>query len=240
MFRYFKKNEKEHITLLRQNLLLSQEIEWANIFHDSTKGKPWLQNLSLNIGRWAGSYSFFYILHRILQDYKPYSILEMGLGESSKLISNYLENYLHNSQHFIIEHDNNWAKQFNEKFILSKQSTIIHCPLHVTEVNGFKTNSYLNIESKIEQKHDLYIIDGPFGSDRFSRYDMYYLAKKMLPTDEFIILFDDTNRKGEEDTINAIIEHLESQNIPIYVQSYEGVKKSTIVATTKFKFATSF
>ena len=77
----------------RQKKILSQtrELEWAHIFHDSIRGKECLQNLPLNIGRWAGNYSLFYLLNRILMDYKPKSILEFGLGESSKFISTYLE-----------------------------------------------------------------------------------------------------------------------------------------------------
>ena len=61
MLNYFTKYKQQQIALQKQNLLLTQELEWAHVFHDSIKGKPWLENLSLNIGRWAGSYSFFYI-----------------------------------------------------------------------------------------------------------------------------------------------------------------------------------
>ena len=240
MLNYFTKYKQQQIALQKQNLLLTQELEWAHVFHDSIKGKPWLENLSLNIGRWAGSYSFFYILHRILQDYKPNSILEMGLGESTKFISTYLQNYLTTTSHFIVEHDVNWANTFVEKFNLTSHSTILHCALEQKEVNGFTTNSYGNLQNQINSKFELYIIDGPFGSDRYSRYDMFNLAQTLVPSDEFIILFDDTHRKGEEDTINAIIHLLEQKQIPVFVQSYEGVKKSTIVATSKYKFATSF
>lgn len=35
------------------------ELTWANVYHDSISHKPWLQALGLNVGRWAGGYSFF-------------------------------------------------------------------------------------------------------------------------------------------------------------------------------------
>ena len=239
MFNFIKKRENKSEKLLKESILLSQELEWANVFHDSVKGKPWLASLSINVGRWAGNYSFFYLLHRILQDYKPSSILEFGLGESSKFISTYLTNALPNTKHVVIEHDTIWKAKFNENFNLATNSTIINCSLQITQVNGFTTNSYENIQNKINSLFDFYIVDGPFGSDRFSRYDMYYLAEKFTPQDEFIILFDDTHRKGEEDSVNAIATMLTSKGIEIFVQSYEGVKKNTIIATKKYKFATS-
>jgi hypothetical protein len=108
-----------------------------------------------------------------------------------------------------------------------------------TQVNGFATNSYEKLQNKINTPFDFYIVDGPFGSDRFSRYDMYYIAEKFTTKDEFIILFDDTHRKGEEDSVNAIATMLASKGIEVFVQSYEGVKKNTIIATKKYKFATS-
>ena len=54
---------------------------------------------------------------------------------------------------------------------------------------------------------------------------MYYLAEKFTPQDEFIILFDDTHRKGEEDSVNAIATMLASKGIEVFVQSYEASKK---------------
>ena len=100
----------------------SKELEWAHIYHDSIRGKKWLEELPINVGRWAGNYSFFYVLNRILNDYKPKRILELGLGESTKVISAYINNYLTDSTHIVVEQDADWAKAFNEKFTLSKNS----------------------------------------------------------------------------------------------------------------------
>ena len=108
----FRENNKNIISLLQLNHIQSKELEWAHIYHDSIRGKKHIENLSLNIGRWAGNYSFFYVLNRILNDYKPEKILDLGLGESSKLISTYLEHYLPNSTHTIVEFMN-LTKGFN-------------------------------------------------------------------------------------------------------------------------------
>ena len=62
---------------------------------------------------------FFYVLNRILSDYKPSSILEMGLWESTKFISYYANNYLPNSSHFVIEQSQEWLDTFNGRFKLA-------------------------------------------------------------------------------------------------------------------------
>ena len=113
----------------------------------------------------------------------------------------------------ILEDENVFVKLYNKiQLNLTSNSNILHCPLVQKDVNGFSTYGYDNIENLIKNKYELYIIDGPFGSDRYSRYDMYNIAKTLQPSDEFIILFDDTHRKGEEETINSIIHLLEEQH----------------------------
>jgi len=217
----------------------TKEVEWAAIYHDSIRGKKWLEELPLNIGRWAGNYSFFYVLNRILNDYQPKKILELGLGESSKVISAYLDNYLIESTHLIIEQDEKWATAFNQKFTLSKNSTIKVLPLEQQEVNSFKVNGYTNFAEEISETFDFYLVDGPFGSEHFSRYDIISLVKKFTPIQQFIILFDDTNRKGEFETCKEIKSILEQNKINFYEGYYEGVKGSTIIATERYKYATS-
>lgn len=214
-----------------------RELEWAHIYHDSIRGKKWLEELPLNVGRWAGNYSFFYVLNRILMDYKPKSILDLGLGESSKFISSYLDNYLLDTRHTIVEQNEEWINGFQEKVLLSKRSTIFHCPLKEIEIKGFVSNSYDGFKEKITEKFDLYIVDGPFGSDRYSRYDIISLIDKMEQEDQFIIMMDDTNRKGEQDTLNDIKNCFNKMNIKYYLGEYKGSKAVTLIVSENYKFA---
>ena len=224
----------------KEIMLQLKEIEWGLIFQDSIKGNQALKNLSLNIGRWSGNYSFFYVLNRILADYKPLSILEIGLGESTKFISTFIENDTNSANHLIIEQNQDWINSFNEKFKLSNNSRIIFCPIKNENVKGHNSIMYSGLNNKITTKFNLYVIDGPHGSDRYSRYDILGLAEKFTSNDEFIILFDDTNRKGEMDTVTDLISLLESKKIQIHIGSYSGNKSQTIIATNKYKFTTSF
>ena len=225
---------------IKEVLAFNKELNWANIYHDSIRGQEYLTNLSLNIGRWAGSYSFFYVLNRILKDFKPDSILELGLGESTKFISTYIDNYLFETKHVVIEHDKTWIKSFEEKFKVSNNSKIVNCEIEEINIKTHNTTYYKNLQSKIDSKFDFYIIDGPFGSDRFSRYNILSLLEDFTSDSDFIILMDDFEREGEQDTVKDIISLLELKEISFYKEIYSGVKSQIIIASEKYKYATSF
>lgn len=224
-----------HKTLFRHN----KELEWAHIYHDSIRGIFYFERLSLNIGRWAGNYTFFYLLNRILHDYKPKKILELGLGESSKLVSTYSANASYELQHVIIEQNEKWLESFSERFNINETSQVIVCPLIQKNVKGFEVNHYGDLSNHIGDSFHLYIIDGPYGSKRYSRYDLIYLAGLIKKEDHFIILFDDCDRRGEKDTLDDLIALFHEKRIPIFTKLYVGSKTVALVASIDNEFINS-
>lgn len=240
MIKKIKSIIKENRDNQKKILLQSYELEWAQVYHDSIRGKKALENLPLNIGRWAGNYSFFYVLNRILSDFKPNAVLELGLGESTKFISTYLDNYLIDSKHVVIEQDENWKNIFNENFTLCKRTEIVVCPLEKATIKGFETNAYHNFDAAVTRKFDLYLIDGPYGSPHYSRYDIMNIAQSFQPDDQFIIVMDDYSRKGEKETIADLFALFKNNNVKVFHNSYAGNKSVMVIATENYKYATSF
>lgn len=232
--------QKKIIELINVNNSLLKELDWANIYHDSIRGIDWLEKLPLNIGRWAGNYTFFYLLNRVLKDFQPKSILEFGLGESSKYISSYLENELLETKHDIFEHDVQWHKKFKQKFNLSDRSNVSILPLIEKDIHGFKVNSYKNIDDFLNEKYDLYLVDGPIGSSNYSRYDIVNIVKKFTIEDEFLIIMDDYERIGEQETTNVLIDILKNKKVAYFSKVYEGNQKVCIIGTDKYKSSISF
>lgn len=230
-----RENKSRQKAIIAQN----EELLWASVYHDSIRGKKGIEDLPLNIGRWAGNYSFFYVLNRILSDYQPKGILEFGLGESSKFISTYLDNYLLDSEHVIIEQDANWAAIFKNKFTFSTRSIIKVLPLIKKKYKNFEYNGYQDVEKDIDSKFDLYIIDGPFGSPNYSRFDIYSLAEKLTAQDEFIIIMDDYDRIGEQETTKELLSLFAKNNITLYQAVYNGVKSVKVIGTEKYKYIAS-
>lgn len=233
--RVFNELKVNQTKIIAQN----NELLWSSIFHDSIKGKPHLENLSLNIGRWAGNYAFFYVLNRILNDYQPKRILEFGLGESSKFVSTFLEHELPSSNHLIIEQSEDWKESFGMRFKLFKNSQVLVCPLEQRMIQGFASNFYKDLDIVVDGVFDLYIVDGPFGSKNFSRYDIVDMMQRVDQNNEFIIIFDDFNRKGEKDTFNALLDLFKEKNITIYTANYSGDKDVMVLGTEKYKFITT-
>jgi len=241
MIKYLQDKLKNNSKWHHRAYLQAKEIEWAHIYHDSIRGKKWLEELPLNVGRWAGNYSFFYVLARVLSDYKPKKIIEFGLGESSKVISTFLDKEMPDSscQHTIIEQSPDWRDAFNQRFKLSDRSEVKICKLIEKTKDGFIYNGYDNIEAAVNQKYDLYIVDGPFGGPRFSRYDIMALAKEFVPGDEFIIMLDDYQRPGERETADTLLEMFKTKNITIHKGVYTGNKSVLLLATETYKYAIS-
>jgi len=223
----------------QENLLQNKELEWAHVYHDSIRGKAWLEQLPLNVGRWAGSYALFYILNRILNDFRPASIIEMGLGESSKFISAYLKHELPGSSHLIIEQSPKWQDAFNARFKLSPGTEIKICEATVKDVKGHSSSCYLGLEAIAQQKFDLYLIDGPNGSPRYSRYDMVRIAEHLKPPDEFIIVVDDYERDAEKESASDLLAMLEQKNLKTYQGVYPGNATVLVIATEKYKYTTT-
>jgi|SRR5690606_336858 aspartate 1-decarboxylase len=228
----YRNNHKKEIALL-------QELDWANVYHDSIRGKAWLQNLPLNIGRWAGNYTFFYVLNRVLTDCKPNTILEFGLGESSKFISSYLDNYLYQANHLVIEQNANWYHNFTQNFKLSERTEVRICNVVSKNVNGVETMDYENLRETIEGRFDLYVIDGPIGSKHYSRYNIVELAKAFSANDNFIIILDDYHRPGERETVSDLLIVFKEKNIIVHTSVYKGSKNVMVIATDKYKYVCS-
>lgn len=230
---------KKIVNTIVENKKLNEELLWANVFHDSIKN-TWADKQSFNIGRWAGNYSFFYVLFRILNDYRPKNILEFGLGESTKMITSYIVSNNEYEKHIVIEQDENWKDVYLDNNILLNHSTIKVMPLIQKVHKGIAYDSYENIEALKVPNFDFYLIDGPFGSKSFSRFDIYTVLKENTLLNDFIILFDDYQRAGERQTVDEVLDLLENKNIKVYTKSYTGIKSVFVIATQKYKYATSF
>ncbi len=238
---------KKIVELIRENrrnqkkiIAYSRELNWADVYQDSIRGKQWLENLPLNVGRWAGNYAFFYIMNRILTDFKPKAILEMGLGESSKFISTFIRNELPETRHIVLEHDVEWEKFYIKNNKLFPQTEVKIASLEIMNVEGYITNVYKEFSNIISFKFDLYIVDGPLGSKHFSRYDLLKIGHGFRKGDEFMILVDDFERNGEKETVGKFLKILESKGIEVYTSVYYSLKNILIISTEKYKHTRSF
>ena len=87
--------------------------------------------------------------------------------------------------------------------------------------------------------YDLIIIDGPWGSPNYSRSDIIDVIKNNLLSDEFIILMDDSDRLGEQQTLVELKELLSQKAIEYSEGIYSGEKSTSIICSKKYNFLIS-
>lgn len=232
-------NNDKLINLLKIQTNTLEEIRFANIFHDSIINSPWLLDKSFSPNLGAANYSFLYILFRVLDEIQPNSILEMGLGQTTKVTSQYAK--YRNSILDVIEHDQNWIDVYSKKLVASSNFNIHKLNLMPFEYNNSKNDKYANLDNVVSDKtYDLIIIDGPFGFDRlYPRTNILDLIPNNLSSD-FVIILDDAEREGEINTANLIFNKFDTNGIK-YQKSYRtGSKTQLIITSEKFAFVNSF
>ena len=219
----------------------ASEAVWSAIFNNVISGSRWLQNTSFSAGRWAVGYQYLYVLYRVLNEIRPQHILELGLGQSTRMIGQYASSH-EQVEHFVVEHDPEGIDFFSRDFTLSERSKIIKLD---REMIPFKEAEAVRVFKGFEEqfngrKFDFISIDAPLGADmkQYARIDVL----KMLPdclADNFIIMIDDTERPGETNTVNAMKEQLKQSGITFAVGRYSGNKDCTVICSDDLKFVCS-
>lgn len=217
------------------------ELIWAKTWDDTKKGIDWIADMpGISPGRWAVGYNYLYVMTRILNDKRPRSVLEFGLGISSTLISHYFNSQnMKDGIHDVIEHDEGWINFYKNKNRITEG-----CLIHLVECvekkyNGCPYNAYADISSVVEnKKYDVISIDGPIGTEKYSRRDILEFLPDIL-SDSFIIIMDDAQRKGERSTIGDIKKILEKNQIDYTEGVYPGMTDCVVITSADNKFICS-
>ena len=215
-----------------------EEINWGKIFDFAIRDSEWLKKQAFNPGRWAMGFPGLYILFRTLSEMRPRTILEFGLGESSKLTHQYRKHYPETDL-TIVEHDKEWKDVFC-RTIFDVSDAVKILPIKTIGKGASEHHSYQDLIPAISgKKYDLVIIDGPWGSKRHSRNQILDIIREDLLAENFVILVDDANRRGERDTIRELEKLLRQREIPYAKGLYWGKKDSCIICSSDYRFLTS-
>jgi hypothetical protein len=219
----------------------SDEAVWGLVFQSAIEGSDWLKNRTFYPGRWAAGYQLLYVLFRILNDMKPISILELGLGQTTRMLSQYV-NENSNVSHKIVEHDKRWIEFFTTDYPLTEKNEINFLELiHETFLDDDNVLVYKDFkETFVDKKFDMIVIDAPFGgtAKKFARIDVLKLIPDSL-ADSFVIVIDDANRHGELNTISHLKKMLREQEIEFEENFYRGNKNAYVIASSDNAFLCS-
>ena len=219
----------------------ASEAVWAQIFNNTISESLWLKDKTFSPGRWAVGYPYLYVMYRVLNETRPKRILELGLGQSTRMIAQYAAAF-QDVEHIVVEHDPEWVEFFCNDFPLPKNTKVV---MLEREMAPYKDAEAVRVfkgfkETFQGQKFDFISVDAPLGSDmpQYSRIDVLNLVPDGL-TPNFVIMVDDCDRSGEINTVQEIRKKLSNSGIAQRMGRYSGAKTCSLVCPDHFGFLCS-
>lgn len=234
---------REQSSLLFRIEGLHRETLWAETFRQAiAKPAEWLTDPSFSPGRWAVGFPFLYVLYRTLNEMKPKRILELGLGQTTKMISQYAAFYP-DIEHHVVEHDRDWVEFWKTSSAYSER-THFHI-LDLTETEhpsaSHKVRCYQGFLDEFGgESFDFISIDAPFGYDTtdLARIDALSIIPQALEP-SFAVMVDDYNRKGEQGMVKELDKQLQAAGIEFRRGVYRGEKQAAIITSLDNSFLCS-
>ena len=217
---------------------ISRELLWADVFNSTIASSAWLANRSFSPGRWAVGYAYLYVLYRILDELKPQRILDLGLGQSSRLIAQYAAGNP-SVEHVIVEASDEWIDFFRRGVVLPDNSRIVRLDYAFEpfrEENRVRV--YEGFAEKLGKKaFDLVSVDGPLSADmmRYARIDLLKILPQGLARD-FAVLFDDVHLRQNDVVATACEEALTVAGVACGSVTYQGEKDFRVITSDSWKF----
>lgn len=183
----------------------------------------------------AANYSLLYLLIRAMTDLPVRSVVELGVGESSRLLSRLRSN---GTSVTTIEHNDSWAERAKDRV----QHEIIKTKLVPKLVQGILINGYDFSPIKGTTPIDLLIVDGPPASTQeaqFARLGAVDLVASLNPKD-FVVILDDTHRAGEMVLVDKFAAALRKRGCAFNMGQVITSKRQTIFAGRAFESAAYF
>ena len=216
---------------------MNRESLAAITFSNAIQDSEWLKYKSFYPGRWAVEYTFLLTLFRIFEHHRFTNLLEFGLGQTSRMVHQYAAFY--NVPAITVEHDADWIEFTRKDTHNAYPINVKVLPLEMADYNGYKTRTYQGIKTTFEnQKFDFILVDGPFGSEHYSRSQIIQLAESNLAK-TFCIIIDDCNRTGEQETVIDVQNVLKSNGIKYAINKYYGLSDYVVICSEDLKFLTS-
>lgn len=223
------------------SLRMSSESVWAQVFHDTVLTSRWLVDKTFSPGRWAVGYPYLYVLYRALDEARPTRILELGMGQSTKMISQYAVAH-EDVQHSVVEHDQSWVEYCSRQLGLPDATEILRCDWGYESHNGTEgVRVYSGLAERVEgRRYDLISIDGPLGGDMpdYARIDVLRMIPDIL-ADSFVLLVDDCERPGETRMAQEMCELLKKSRIKFRRGDYQGNKDVAVICSVDIGFLCS-
>lgn len=183
--------------------------------------------------RSAATYSYLYLLLRLVQEFDELQILELGAGQSTVLLDRLAGVSAVNCT--TLEHDADWQERIQARV----SSTVLAAPLVRASVLGHAAEVYDASVISAQQRFNVLLVDGPRSSRQRSRWGCLQFIDRNLDQ-EFLLVFDDAERRGELQTIAAALRLLDDAGIRYRTNLVRSINSQFLIATPAFQPALTF
>jgi predicted O-methyltransferase YrrM len=214
----------KYVSLITAGIILSKEILYQNMFNNSCQG----MNISAPlypVGS-AANYTLLYLILRILTELPVKRVLELGAGQST-LLMDAIAKVQPSLDIITLETDALWADRIDQRVAHS----VVKSSLRPTVHEGDCVETYGELEPLDGQQFDFVIVDGPMGTRKKSRWAALEILERNL-ANEFVVIFDDAERRGEQETIRKFISQ-HTSNIDFMVLN--GKKAQFVAFTPQYR-----
>ena len=143
-----------------------QEVRARHLFEVAARSIAWCPPSLYPIGGASGA-MLSYILLRVLEEFPVSKALELGAGNSTRMLDAWSK--AKGTFACTLEHDEDWASRMSN-LCVSGKSEILYRPLEDIYLEGHRSRWYSSANSELKnENYDLLIVDGPVGTKRFSR-----------------------------------------------------------------------
>ena len=216
-----------------------KELNYAHLLHGGIRESSWLKNQTFNLHGWAANYSFIYLLFRILDKIEPRNILEFGLGQTTKLTTQYIMHKNPEAYLNVCEHSLDWIQIYQPELPKHEHIRINHLNLEYFDYQCKRNDKYAGLLELVgDQKFDLIIVDGPVGGGKnLPRSNVVDLIGHGNLAKDFVIIFDDAERVGEKKTIRRTQAALRKESIVFQTFERFGIKRQAYIVSVSRSFA---
>ncbi|MBN2822957.1 MAG: class I SAM-dependent methyltransferase [Coriobacteriia bacterium] len=219
---------------------VAAEVLWAQVFASTIASSGWLHDRSFAVGRWAVGFPFLYVLYRVLDEIRPSRILELGLGQSTRMVAQYAEAHP-GTTHVVVENDAEWRDFFLRSFRMGDATRLVMLDCEIVAYRGSEVRVYAEFASAVAgERFDLLCIDGPLGGDmrEYARVDILDIVSESLAP-AFVIMFDDVERAPESRTMAETLKLLREAGIEHRSCRYSGIKDVGLICSADLRFLCS-
>ena len=186
----------------------------------------------------AANHSLLYLITRCFVELPIRNAIEMGAGQSSILLSQLNDGLNKKANITTIEHDARWADDIQTKV----HHRVNTADLVSKTVSGHKIRHYGGRYFDSSILYDFVLIDGPPARTRETGFDRLG-AIELIETnlaDNFVVIIDDAERRGENELVNLIRRRLEESRRDFSEAAIMAAKQQHIFVAGSFFSAAYF